>query len=174
MAWHQANQIWKVINSGEAKGHLGWEPLQGHPWDLHKTDYWCVTVHKNGCIQLRLSKCTKIDNTNVKFQNFSGAKPAPNPILRIDLGTPSKTPPHNPSTIKPLASSLVMAALRSRCGYYSFALWFFFYPSSFFPRLISAITDCTSAIPYFHTWCGLSANLIWALSQNYVGLYLCN
>ena len=122
MAWHQANQIWKVINSGEAKGHLGWEPLQGHPWDLHKTDYWCVTVHKNGCIQLRLSKCTKIDNTNVKFQNFSGAKPAPNPILRIDLGTPSKTPPHNPSTIKPLASSLVMAALRSRCGYYSLSL----------------------------------------------------
>ena len=33
---------------------------------------------------------------------------------------------------------------------------FFFLPS-FFPRLISAVADWM--LPYFHTWCGLSANL---------------
>jgi len=37
--------------------------------------------------------------------------------------------------------------------------------SSFFPRLISAAADWMSAIgPYFHTWCGLSANLRCSLS----------
>ena len=54
-----------------------------------------------------------------------------------------------------------MAALRSRCGHYIFALWFLsiFYLLSFFiPRLISAAADWMS-IPYFHTWCGPSANL---------------
>ena len=49
-----------------------------------------------------------------------------------------------------------MAALRSRCGHYIFALWFllsFF----FFPRLISAVADWMSAIlPHK---CELSANL---------------
>ena len=49
-----------------------------------------------------------------------------------------------------------MAAPRSRCGYYSFALCFFL---SFFPRLISAVA--VGCLPYFHTWCGLSANLRW-------------
>jgi len=49
--------------------------------------------------------------------------------------------------------AVIMAALRSRCGHYIFALWFL---SSFFiPRLISAV-GCP---PYFRTWCGLSANL---------------
>ena len=49
-----------------------------------------------------------------------------------------------------------MAALRSRCGHYIFALWFLL--SFFFPRLISAVADWMSAI-LLHTWCGLSANL---------------
>jgi len=49
-----------------------------------------------------------------------------------------------------------MAVLRSRCGHYIFVLWFLL--SSFFPCLFSAVTDWMSAI-YFHTWCGLSANL---------------
>jgi len=36
----------------------------------------------------------------------------------------------------------------------------FYLPSSiFFPHLISAVGDWMSAILYFHTWCGLSANL---------------
>jgi len=34
-----------------------------------------------------------------------------------------------------------MAALRSRCGHYIFALWFLLLLSSFFPRLISAVGD---------------------------------
>jgi len=37
-----------------------------------------------------------------------------------------------------------MAALRSRCGHYIFALRFLL--SSFFPRLISAVTDWMSTI----------------------------
>jgi len=50
-----------------------------------------------------------------------------------------------------------MAALCSRCGHYIFALWFLL-SIFFFPHLISAVADWMS-IPYFHTWCGLSANL---------------
>jgi len=51
-----------------------------------------------------------------------------------------------------------MAALRSRCGHYIFALWFLlsFY-LFFFPCLISAVQ--IGCLPYFHTWCGLRANL---------------
>jgi len=64
---------------------------------------------------------------------------------------------------------VIMADLRSRCGHYIFILSFFFsspfyfYPAVssffflFFPRLISAVADW--GLPYFHTWCGLSANL---------------
>jgi len=48
-----------------------------------------------------------------------------------------------------------MAALRSRCGHYIFALWFlsifYLFPS---PNLGGRRLDV-----YFHTWCGLSANL---------------
>ena len=44
-------------------------------------------------------------------------------------------------------SMIVMAALRSRCGHYIFALWFLLSSSScFFPRLISAIGDWMSTI----------------------------
>ena len=58
---------------------------------------------------------------------------------------------------------------------YIFLLWFFLLLSygrplyfcrgffissfSFFPRLISAVGDWMSTVPYVHTWCGLSANL---------------
>ena len=44
---------------------------------------------------------------------------------------------------------------RSRCGHYIFVLWFLL--SSVFPRLISA--SQSGCLPYFDTWCGLSANL---------------
>ena len=44
---------------------------------------------------------------------------------------------------------LTMAALRSRCGHYVFALWFLL---SFFPRLISAITDWMSAVLTHMVW----------------------
>jgi len=48
----------------------------------------------------------------------------------------------------PLFESVIMAALRSRCGHYIFALWFLssiFY-LFFIPRLISAVTDWMSTI----------------------------
>ena len=44
---------------------------------------------------------------------------------------------------------LIMAALRSRCGYYIFALWFLL---SFFPRLISAAVDWMSTILRHMVW----------------------
>ena len=55
----------------------------------------------------------------------------------------------------------IMAALRSRCGHYIFALWFIllllFLPllrllSIFFPRLISAVADWMSAILPHMVW----------------------
>jgi len=41
-----------------------------------------------------------------------------------------------------------MAALCSRCGHYILQVWFLSFFLLFFPHL-----------PYFHTWCGLSADL---------------
>ena len=56
---------------------------------------------------------------------------------------------------------LIMAALRSRCGHYIFALWFlssiFYLPSFLF--LASSQRSQTGCLPHFYTWCGLSANL---------------
>jgi len=86
--------------------------------------------------------------------------------------------------------AVFMAALWHRAGHYIFALWFLasiFY--LFFPRLIWE--PQIGCLPYFHTWCGLSANLecrsemcgkayrtqklaIWASFHNFVGLYLQN
>ena len=51
---------------------------------------------------------------------------------------------------------LFMTVLHSSCGHYIFVLWFLLL-SIFFPRLFSAVAD--SMLPYFHTWCRLSANL---------------
>jgi len=85
-----------------------------------------------------------------------------------------------------------MAALRSRCGHYIFALWFLL--SSFFARLISAVADWMSTILPHMVW-SYSANLecrsemccmrlagnigrkkiaILAPSHKYVGIYLRN
>jgi len=90
-----------------------------------------------------------------------------------------------------------MAALRSRCGHYTFALWFLLsFFLSFFPRLISAVADWTSANTSTHdvalvrrSDAGLKRAArgslkiqdaktrqkiaIWAL-HNFVGLYLRN
>jgi len=48
------------------------------------------------------------------------------------------------------AEPVVMASLHSRCGHYIFALWFLC--SSFFPRLISAITHWMSTILPHMVW----------------------
>jgi len=45
---------------------------------------------------------------------------------------------------------IVMAALRSLCGHYIFAMWFI--SSSFFPRLISAVADWMSTILPHMMW----------------------
>jgi len=92
---------------------------------------------------------------------------------------------------------IIMVALWNRADHYIFALWFLLLLLLlllFFPRLIWAVAD----LSYFHTWCGLSANLgcrsetcctrlaeiqdakrsqkiaIWAPSHKFVGLYLRN
>jgi len=52
-----------------------------------------------------------------------------------------------------------MAALRSRCGHYIFALWFllsFFFLSFFLAYSQPSQIGC---LPYFHTLCGLTTNL---------------
>ena len=51
---------------------------------------------------------------------------------------------------------IFMAVLCNRAGQYISVLWFLQF-SFFFPRLFSAVADWM--LPYFHTWCGLSANL---------------
>ena len=47
-----------------------------------------------------------------------------------------------------------MVALWNRADHYFFALWFLL---SFFLTL--SLPSQTGCLPYFHTWCGLSANL---------------
>ena len=49
-----------------------------------------------------------------------------------------------------------MVALCNRADHYIFAMWFLL--SVFFPRLISAVADCMSAILPHMVWPGLSAN----------------
>ena len=52
-----------------------------------------------------------------------------------------------------LLTALIMIALWNRADHYIFALWFLlsiFY--LFFPRLISAVTDCLSAIIPHMVW----------------------
>jgi len=58
----------------------------------------------------------------------------------------------NICTSQGLFYGLFMAALRSRCGHYIFALWFLFLLLSFLPRLISAVTDKMSAILPHMVW----------------------
>jgi len=54
---------------------------------------------------------------------------------------------------------LFMAAVCNRAGHYIFALWFL--SSSFFFLFISSpnLIGRRLGLPYFGTWCGLSANL---------------
>ena len=54
--------------------------------------------------------------------------------------------------------NIIMAALRSKCGHYIFALWFLSFFFFFSPRLISAAAGWMSTI-FVYTWLGLSANL---------------
>ena len=62
-----------------------------------------------------------------------------------------------PSSYSCMRIELFMAALRSRCGHYTFLLWFnsiFLLRSSsfFFSRLFSAVADCMSAILPHMVW----------------------
>jgi len=59
------------------------------------------------------------------------------------------------SRLNDYISSIFMATLWNRAGHYIFALWFFLLFCSS-PNLSGRRLDC---LPYFHTWCGLSANL---------------
>jgi len=47
---------------------------------------------------------------------------------------------------------IIMAALRSRCGHYIFALWFLLSSIFFIPRLISAVADWMSIILPHMVW----------------------
>ena len=49
-------------------------------------------------------------------------------------------------------SLIIMAALRSRCGHYIFALWFLLSFFLFFPRLISDVGDWMSTILPHMVW----------------------
>jgi len=63
-----------------------------------------------------------------------------------------------PTTHHWVIRKLIMVALCNRADHYIFILFlssFIFF--LFFPRLISAVE--TGCLPYFGTWCGLSANL---------------
>jgi len=54
---------------------------------------------------------------------------------------------------------LIIAALHSRCGHYIFILWFLLSFFFFFCFLAWSQQSEIGCLPYFHTWCGLSAHL---------------
>ena len=58
-----------------------------------------------------------------------------------------------------MPSSLITAALWNQAGHYIFALWFLL--SSIFLSFSLAYSQPSQieCLPYFHAWCGLSANL---------------
>jgi len=58
----------------------------------------------------------------------------------------------------PLGAKLIMAALWNRVGHYIFVLWFLLSSSSSFFLAYSQPSHI-GCLPYFRTWCGLSANL---------------
>ena len=60
-----------------------------------------------------------------------------------------------------MTCDLVMVALWNSADHYIFVLWFLsIYLLFFFPRLIlAAAPSHLGCLPYFHIWCGLSANL---------------
>ena len=73
----------------------------------------------------------------------------------VDSATEDVTAPCTIADYRNFIIWLVMAALRSRCGHYIFALWFLsiFYLLSFFvPRLISAAADWMSTILPHMVW----------------------
>ena len=53
----------------------------------------------------------------------------------------------------------IMAALRSRCGHYIFALWFLYNLLSSFLFLAESQRPQIGCVPYFDTWCDPSVNL---------------
>ena len=55
---------------------------------------------------------------------------------------------------------IFMASLCHRAGHYIFALWFLLsFFLSIFLFLAQSQPSQIACLPYFHTWCGLSANL---------------
>jgi len=57
-----------------------------------------------------------------------------------------------------MSAFVLTAALRSRCGHSVLHLWFLLLP--FLPFFLAySQRSQTECLPYFHTWCGLSANL---------------
>ena len=112
---------------------------------------------------------------------------------------------HNFCPFERLLKNLEQTAGYRRIIYFMVDLWnradhIYFHAvlcSSFFFFLAKYQPPQIGCLPYFHTWCGLSANLrcryetcctrlaentgrkvaksaIWAPSHNFVGLYLCN
>jgi len=80
-------------------------------------------------------------------------------VFSVSFTLPSLPFPH------PVCYGLVtyvhyMAALWNRAGHYIFVLWFLLL-SSFFLSFFLAYSQPSEigCLPYFHTWCGLSANI---------------
>jgi len=59
----------------------------------------------------------------------------------------------------------IMAILHSRCGHYIFVLWFMYLLSAFYLFFLTeSQLSQIGCLPYFHTWCCLSAN-VWCRSE---------
>jgi len=105
-----------------------------------------VIRHRNNCKFLRVTSCS-----SVHFSLHLRAKCLVTVARDRDRDSDSED-------CYVLVVLFIMVALCNRADHYIFILWFLSSSSIFFPRLISAVGDWMSAI-YFHTWCGLSANL---------------
>jgi len=144
-----------------------------------------VRMDDNSCV-MKLVEIVPVDNNNRNCSESAHVKLSP---CHVKVCSQCVLPLWIVSSFD---IKFIMVALWNRADHYIFML---FLSSFLFPCLISAVGHW---IPYFHTWCGLSANLecrsemcctrlagyaghknyakiaIWAPSHNFVGLYLRN
>ena len=127
-----------------------WRLRSYRPWPVHRADSWtwaAPTDDKTRDSCLRLTSSTTINKLRLtQWLHSTATHTHIATLLRKGLTTLLVTHTHTGTLGKGLTSQLVVAALRSRCGHYIFALWFLSFFLFFLPRLISAGTHYMSTI----------------------------
>jgi len=121
--WNHLSPCLQTSGPPESPKHTLLLPTIGPAHTLYSDEHQSATIGKLTCWRTLLS-----------------AQPTYVHVRHRHVTSSSSSPPSN-IKIQPRIYTLFMAALRSSCGHYIFALWFLF-----FPRLISAVGNWMFAI----------------------------